>query len=114
MKELDIYPSFEKFKKNYDKEKSLKDFNKKISKHIIDNFKYPELAAQNNITGKTLIYFAIEKDGSIERIIITDAHPILHYVGIEIITKLPRFRPGYINKEPVRVGYHLPLTFKLK
>ncbi|HJS00708.1 MAG TPA: energy transducer TonB [Flavobacterium sp.] len=114
MKELDIYPSFGKFKKNYDKEKSLKDFNKKISKHIIDNFKYPELAIQNNITGETLIYFEIENDGSIEKIIIIGAHPILHYAGIEIITKLPIFHPGYINKEPVRVGYYLPLTFKLK
>lgn len=113
-KNLDIYPSFGKFKNNTDKEESLKNFNFKISQHIKENFKYPIYAAKNNITGTTHISFRIEKDGSVERIFAVDTHPILNYEGIEIVSKLPKLNPGYINGEPVRVVYNLPLTFKLK
>lgn len=114
IKELDIYPSFGNFKKNTNKEKSIKEFNKNITKHIKDNFVYPEYAVNNNITGKTLVYFVIKKDGSVGRIIVTKAHPVLHFTGIDIISKLPKLKPGMIEGEPVTVSYGLPLTFRLK
>ncbi|MVO09042.1 hypothetical protein GOQ30_07665 [Flavobacterium sp. TP390] len=114
IKELDIYPSFGNFKKNTNKEKSLNEFNKNITKHIQDNFIYPEYAINNNITGKTFVYFVIEKDGSVEKIIVTQAHPVLHFTGIDIISKLPKLKPGMIDGEPVRVSYGLPLTFRFK
>ncbi|NHN28060.1 energy transducer TonB [Flavobacterium jejuense] len=111
---LDIYPTFGAFKKNTDKEKSIKHFNKKISKHIKENFKYPDYAIKKGLTGKTFVFFLIEKNGAVERILSSNSHPIFQHEGIRIIKKLPKLNPGFINEKPVRVIYGLPLTFKLK
>lgn len=111
---LSIYPSFGNFKKNTNKEKSIKDFSKNLSVHINKHFKYPDYAQENGITGKTFVYFLIEKDGSVERILSYNGHPILQHAGIEIINKLPKLNPGYIDGQTVRVVYGLPLTFKLQ
>ncbi|WP_130736760.1 energy transducer TonB [Flavobacterium sp. J27] len=114
IKNLDIYPSFGMLKKGTDKEKSMEDFNKNISKHIVRNFVYPKYARNNNITGKTFVFFIIEKEGSIERIIVTKSNPVLHFAGIDIISKLPKLNPGISEGKPIRVSYGLPLTFRLE
>ena len=65
------------------------------------------------MTGKTFVFFLIEKDGIIERILSYNSHPIFQHEGIRIIKKLPKLNPGFIDEKPVWVIYSLPLTFKL-
>lgn len=115
LNEIDIYPSYGKKKDKYsNKEKASKNLDKFISDFIKKEFKYPDYAAENNIQGKTIINFIINKEGDVKTIYSYCSHPILQLQGIDIIKKLPKFNPGFQNGKPVNVRYALPLTFKLK
>lgn len=78
------------------------------------NIQYPEAAAEDEIQGKVVIAFIIEKDGSISNARVErKKHPALDAEALRVIKKMPRWKPGYVGGKPVRVLYHLPITFKL-
>ncbi|TCC93437.1 energy transducer TonB [Pedobacter frigiditerrae] len=78
------------------------------------NIKYPEMAAKNNVQGKVLVSFVVEKDGSLTDIKIerslgsgTDEETIR-------VLKLSRnWNPGIEDAKPVRVKYNIPVKFAL-
>lgn len=92
----------------------LENFNANMSNHIKRHFNYPSYAVKNNITGKVDVFFYIEEDGNINRIISYNSHPSLQLECISIIKKLSQFEPGYLNNKPTKVAYCLPITFKLQ
>lgn len=78
------------------------------------NLSYPANAARNNIQGKVVVSFTVEKNGSI-----TDVK-VLKGIGfgcdeetIRVIKAMPKWNAGKQNGHNVRVKYTLPLTFKL-
>ncbi|MFV8332005.1 M56 family metallopeptidase [Flavobacterium sp. GSP14] len=76
------------------------------------NFKTPE---QPNLKGKVYITFIIEKDGSLSDI--KNLRDIGYGTGEEAIRVLklcPKWIPGKMNGEPVRVMYSLPITIQSK
>jgi len=85
-----------------------------LSKFLSKNILYPKLAKENNIEGRVIVRFVVEKDGSISN---TD---ILRKLGfgcdeevIRLIKTMPKWVPGKQNGKPVRVYYTLPIVFKL-
>ncbi len=111
--ELNTYPAFKKHKFLDNKEKALEIFFNSMSKHIKENLNYPEKAMEENIQGKTNVYFLISKEGLIDEIYAFNAHPLLQLEGIRIIELLPKLIPASINGENKNVFYAQPLTFKL-
>jgi bla regulator protein BlaR1 len=85
-----------------------------MSNHIKRHFNYPSYASKNNISGKVDVFFYIEEDGNIKRIISYNSHPSLQLECIAIIKKLSQLEPGYMNNRPIKVAYYLPITFKLQ
>ena len=86
-----------------------------LSKFIADNIRYPEQAKRDNIQGKVLVRFAIEPGGSV-----ADAE-VLRGIGggcdeeaLRVVNAMPKWKPGRVNGNPVRVQYTLPITFKLQ
>lgn len=86
-----------------------------LSKFIADNIRYPEQAKRDNIQGKVLVRFAIDADGSV-----ADAE-VLRGIGggcdeeaLRVVNAMPKWKPGRVNGNPVRVQYTLPITFKLQ
>lgn len=78
------------------------------------NVKYPKHAMESGKTGRVLINFVIEKDGSVTNIRpINDADPELTQEALRVARSMPKWIPGKKNGEPVRVEYTLPFTFKL-
>lgn len=61
IEDLPIYPGCE----GVAKEDRRKCFQKKIVKHVKDNFRYPAIAQDLGISGKVFMQFVIDKDGSI-------------------------------------------------
>lgn len=81
---------------------------------ISENMKYPATAAENNVQGRVLVSFIVEKDGSISTIkIVRSVSPELDAEARRIVSKMPKWSPGRINGKPVRVTYYLPLSFRL-
>lgn len=86
-----------------------------LYRYISRNMRYPEEAARQNIQGRVVLQFVIEKDGSVGDVkIIRGTHPLLDEEAIRVIKTLPKFIPGKENGEPVRVWFSMPLTFKLQ
>lgn len=58
--------------------------------------------------------FVVEKDGSVGEIkILRSPDDELSAEAIRLVKLFPKFTPGKVNGQPVRVWYTLPLTFRL-
>ena len=86
----------------------------KFYKYLGDNIKYPPMAAENNIQGKVLVSFTVEKDGSLTDLKVerklgygTDEE------AMRVLKLSKRWNPGMQNGKPVRVKYNIPISFNL-
>ena len=83
-------------------------------KYLKSTVVYPELAKTNKIEGKVFLSFVVEKDGTLANIKVdrklgggTDEE------AVRVLSVSPRWIPGLINGQPVRVKYNIPISFKL-
>jgi TonB family protein len=110
-----MYPSFGKKKSKYsDKDKAAKNLNIFLNDFIREKFIYPNYALENNIQGKTLISFVINKEGDVRSIISYSGHPILQLQSIKMFETLPKFNPGERNNKSVNVKFTMPITYRLQ
>lgn len=86
-----------------------------LYKWLNKNIRYPEMAAQNNIQGRVTVQFVVEKDGSVGEVkIVRGKDPDLDKEAVRVVKSLPKFIPGKMNGQNVRVWYTLPINFKLQ
>jgi TonB family protein len=87
-----------------------------ILKYIAENTVYPEAAKKNNITGKVIVRFIVEKDCSVsDATILQSVDPLLDAEAVKVINSLPKFeKPAKNGGVAVRVYYMVPITFALK
>ena len=111
---LEKIPTFNDCKSDLTIEKTKKCFAEKMRKHIFKYFNYPSKATNNNIQGRTNVYFIIEKNGTIQEKIVIDGHPVIQKSSLEIIEKLPILIPGEFKGEKVRVSFVQPIMYKLQ
>ena len=91
---------------------SFKGGQEALNRWISENMQYPEEAMRNNIKGRVVAKFYVEKDGSITNVeIVKSVHPLLDNETIRLLSSMPKWIPGTQNGEPVRVKYTVPLTF---
>lgn len=77
--------------------------------------RYPQIAIENNITGRVLLSFVIEKDGSLTNIqVLQTPDESLSNEAIRILKLSPKWTPGMQRGQVVRVKYTLPLEFRLQ
>ncbi|GGD46313.1 energy transducer TonB [Muriicola marianensis] len=89
-------------------------FNEMMQKHIIKNFRYPEIAQEMGVQGRVNVMFTIQKDGTIGNIRYRGPDKNLEAEALRIIEKLPRMTPGKQRGRPVRVPFSIPIVFKLQ
>ena len=86
-----------------------------LLKYVGDNLKYPEDAQNNNIQGKVILKFVVNRDGSVNRIeILRGVDPLLDSEAVRVVSILPKFKPGKQNGVPVPVWFMLPIVFKIE
>ena len=79
---------------------------------IRNTLKYPDLALEQGIQGVVYCQFFIDKDGSIvDAVIVKSVHPLLDREVLRLISRMPKWKPGMVNGEPVRVKFTVPFTF---
>lgn len=89
-------------------------FQEKINKHVLKNFRYPEIAQDLGIQGKVFVQFVIEKDGQISSIQMRGPDKTLEKEAHRIISKLPQMTPGKQRGRAVRVPFSIPIVFRLQ
>jgi len=76
------------------------------------NMRYPEYARQHNITGKVIVEFTIEKDGTVDNVkIASGPAPSLNAEAIRLVASSPQWLPGKLYGIPVAVKYSVPIEF---
>ena len=87
----------------------------KLMEYIAKNLTYPQEAKDKGIDGRVFVAMVIEKDGSVSNV------KVLRGIGggcdeeaVRVISALPKWKPGKMNGEPVRVSYQIPINFKLQ
>lgn len=99
---------------NISKRESFNCFQDKMNQHIKNNFRYPQKAMNNNIQGKVIVTYIIDRDGKITNISTTGADAILQKEAKRIISLLPEMTPGKQKGIPVKVRHVVPITFKIR
>ena len=86
-----------------------------LMKFLSSHINYPPMAAENNVQGKVILQFVVEKDGKVGEVkLARSVDKDLDKEAIRVVKLLPKFTPGRQNGQPVRVWYTLPVQFKLQ
>ena len=80
-------------------------------KWLQENIKYPPICVEQNIQGRVIATFVVNKDGSIVDItIVRSPDPYLSKEAERVLKMMPRWKPGRQGGKPVRVKFSLPVT----
>ena len=86
-----------------------------LSKFIGDNLHYPQLAKENNITGRVFVSFVVEKDGSVANVkVLRDIGGGCGAEAVRVVKSMPKWKPGKQRGKPVRTQFNLPVLFDLQ
>lgn len=78
------------------------------------NIKYPSIAQENNIQGRVIVEFVVNKDGTIvEPRVIKSLDASCDKEALRVIKAMPKWKPGKQRGKPVRVKYTVPVMFRL-
>ena len=81
---------------------------------VNQNLKYPQEAVKDSLQGRVILQFTIEKDGSVTDVrVLRGCAPILDEEAVRVVSQSPKWTPGYVKGEPVRVVFNFPVVFQL-
>lgn len=76
---------------------------------------YPKEAMEKEISGRVLVGFIVEKDGSItETEVVKGIGGGCDEEALRVVKAMPKWKPGKQDGKPVRVHFLLPIIFKLQ
>lgn len=82
---------------------------------LADHIKYPVVAAENGISGRVVVQFVVERDGSVSQVrVVRGVDPSLDKEATRVVSAMPKWIPGKQNGSAVRVKYTVPVTFRLQ
>ena len=87
----------------------------KLYEYLGENIKYPDIARDGGITGKVLVKFVVEKDGSITNVsVMRDIGGGCGEEAKRVVRGMPKWKPGKVGGRTVRSQFILPISFNLK
>ena len=88
---------------------------KELLKFLQNNLKYPENAMKNNVQGRVIVQFVVEKDGTpTEFKVLRSVDPDLDAEALRVMKAMPKWKPGMQKGQVVRVKFTVPVSFKLQ
>ena len=86
-----------------------------LMKFLASHINYPPMAAENNVQGKVIVQFVVDKTGKVGEVkVVRSVDKDLDHEAIRVCQALPKFTPGRQNGRAVSVWYTLPIQFKLQ
>ena len=78
------------------------------------NVRYPERASIKRVEGRVVVQFFVDEEGAVSDIkVVRSVDPDLDKEAIRVCGMLPKFSPGRLNGNPIKVVYTLPITFRI-
>lgn len=82
---------------------------------IQSNLKYPEIAAENGISGKVFVNFVVNKTGAVvDAKVVRGVDPSLDQEALRVVRSSPKWTPGKQRGKPVKVQFTFPIVFVLQ
>ena len=110
IEDVPLFPGCERVKKS----ERRKCFQEKLDKHVLKNFRYPEIAQEMGVQGRVFVTFVIDRDGTITGIRTRGPDKNLEKEAARIIGKLLNMTPGKQRGRAVRVPFSYPINFRLQ
>ncbi|MFH0894798.1 MAG: M56 family metallopeptidase, partial [Bacteroidota bacterium] len=86
-----------------------------MSAFMLKNIVYPKKAKENNITGKVMIDFVVDKTGKVKDVTVKKSvDPELDAEALRVIKMMPNWKPGKKDGQPIDIQLTLPVSFKLE
>jgi protein TonB len=84
-------------------------------KYIAQNLRYPEIAAENGISGRVIVQFAVSKVGQVvDAVVVRSVDPALDKEAIRVVMSSPKWTPGRQRGKSVKVLFTFPINFVLQ
>jgi len=84
-------------------------------KYIAQNLRYPEIAAENGISGRVIVQFAVNRTGQVvDAVVVRSVDPALDKEAIRVVMSSPKWEPGKQRGKPVKVLFTFPINFVLQ
>jgi protein TonB len=84
-------------------------------KYIAQNLRYPEIAAENGISGRVIVQFAVNKNGQVvDAVVMRSVDPALDKEAVRVVMSSPKWTPGRQRGKPVKVLFTFPINFVLQ
>jgi len=84
-------------------------------KWVSNNYRYPQMAKEQGVSGAIHVSFVVERDGSLTDIkVIRDLKYGTGEEAMRMLKASPKWKPGIQNGRPVRVSYSLPIKLNLQ
>ena len=84
-------------------------------KWIQENLRYPEIAAENGISGKVFVQFAVNSKGQVvDAKVMRGVDPALDKEALRVVNSSPKWEPGKQRGKPVKVQFTFPIVFVLQ
>jgi len=85
-----------------------------MNQYLMENMVYPQYCLDNEITGRVILQFIIEKDGSITHIEVKkEIHPLLAKESVRLVQNMPKWIPAKNKGENVRSRTYLPISYSV-
>jgi len=82
---------------------------------VMKNLQYPEIAAENGISGTVYVQFVVEPSGEVNKVtIMRGVDPALDKEAIRVVKTSPKWTAGKQRGKPVRVAFTFPIKFVLQ
>ena len=84
-------------------------------KYIAQNLRYPEIAAENGISGRVIVQFAVNRTGQVvDAVVVRSVDPALDKEAIRVVMASPKWTPGKQRGKAVKVLFTFPINFVLQ
>ena len=84
-------------------------------KYIAANLEYPEIAAENGISGRVIVQFAVNSNGRVvDAVVVRSVDPALDKEAIRVVMTSPPWTPGRQRGKAVKVLFTFPINFVLQ
>ena len=84
-------------------------------KYIASNLEYPEIAAENGISGRVIVQFAVNAQGKlVDAVVVRSVDPAIDREAIRVVMGSPLWTPGRQRGKAVKVLFTFPINFVLQ
>lgn len=86
-----------------------------FSKWVAKNLVYPEIAKENGVSGRVMLEFTVNTDGSVSNVrVLRGIDSSLDAEAVRVVASSPKWTPGRQRDRAVKVKYTFPVIFQLR